>query len=83
LNIAEKLSQPSAPFLEGLPGFHDGVQTWHKWRGDLLPKKCDDLEKRLAQGPVINVLTITLEGDANGRREITGCARENPGRLKN
>jgi pimeloyl-ACP methyl ester carboxylesterase len=26
----------------------------------------DDLEKRLAQGPVITVPTITLEGDANG-----------------
>jgi hypothetical protein len=61
LNIAEKLSQPSAPFLECLPGFHDGVQTWHKWRGDLLPKKCDDLEKRLAEGPVINVPTINLK----------------------
>ena len=28
--------------------------------------KYDDLEKRLAQGPVITVPTITLEGDANG-----------------
>jgi pimeloyl-ACP methyl ester carboxylesterase len=26
----------------------------------------DDLEKRLAEGPVITVPTITLEGDANG-----------------
>jgi pimeloyl-ACP methyl ester carboxylesterase len=26
----------------------------------------DDFERRLAQGPVINVPTITLEGDANG-----------------
>jgi pimeloyl-ACP methyl ester carboxylesterase len=26
----------------------------------------DDLERRLAEGPVINVPTITLEGDANG-----------------
>jgi pimeloyl-ACP methyl ester carboxylesterase len=26
----------------------------------------DDLEKRLAAGPVITVPTITLEGDANG-----------------
>jgi pimeloyl-ACP methyl ester carboxylesterase len=28
--------------------------------------KYDDLEKRLAAGPVITVPTITLEGDANG-----------------
>jgi hypothetical protein len=28
--------------------------------------KYDDLEKRLAQGPVIPVPTITLEGEANG-----------------
>ena len=28
--------------------------------------KNDDLEKRLAQAPVITVPTITLEGDANG-----------------
>jgi hypothetical protein len=28
--------------------------------------KYDDLEKRLAEGPVIAVPTITLEGDANG-----------------
>ncbi len=28
--------------------------------------KYDDLEKRLAEGPVIGVPTITLEGDANG-----------------
>src|SRR5437763_711553 len=28
--------------------------------------KFDDLEKRLAESPVITVPTITLEGDANG-----------------
>jgi pimeloyl-ACP methyl ester carboxylesterase len=28
--------------------------------------KYDELEKRLAEGPVISVPTITLEGDANG-----------------
>jgi pimeloyl-ACP methyl ester carboxylesterase len=28
--------------------------------------KHDELEKRLAQGPVITVPTITMEGDANG-----------------
>jgi pimeloyl-ACP methyl ester carboxylesterase len=40
----------------------------YRWRlglaeGEL---KYDDLEKRLAEGPVITVPTITLEGDANG-----------------
>jgi pimeloyl-ACP methyl ester carboxylesterase len=40
----------------------------YRWRlglaeGEL---KYDDLEKRLAQAPVITVPTITLEGDANG-----------------
>ena len=28
--------------------------------------KYDDLEKRLAEAPVITVPTITMEGDANG-----------------
>jgi pimeloyl-ACP methyl ester carboxylesterase len=28
--------------------------------------KYDDLERRLAAGPIITVPTITLEGDANG-----------------
>jgi len=40
----------------------------YRWRLDLAKgePKYDDLEKRLAEGPVINVPTITLEGDANG-----------------
>ncbi len=40
----------------------------YRWRlglGEGEPKY-DDLEKRLAEGPVITVPTITLEGDANG-----------------
>jgi pimeloyl-ACP methyl ester carboxylesterase len=40
----------------------------YRWRlglGEGEPKY-DDLEKRLAEGPVIAVPTITLEGDANG-----------------
>ena len=38
------------------------------WRQGLAEgePKYDDLEKRLAEGPVITVPTITLEGDANG-----------------
>jgi pimeloyl-ACP methyl ester carboxylesterase len=40
----------------------------YRWRLGLAPgeAKYDALEKQLAQGPVINVPTITLEGDANG-----------------
>src|SRR5262249_53902037 len=40
----------------------------YRWRLGLADgeAKYDDLEKRLAQGPLIAVPTITLEGDANG-----------------
>ena len=39
----------------------------YRWRlGTEGERKYDDLEKRLAEGPVIAVPTITLEGDANG-----------------
>ncbi len=40
----------------------------YRWRLGLAEgeSKYDDLEKRLAEGPVITVPTITLEGDANG-----------------
>ena len=40
----------------------------YRWRLGLADgeRKYDDLEKRLATGPVITVPTITMEGDANG-----------------
>jgi pimeloyl-ACP methyl ester carboxylesterase len=40
----------------------------YRWRLALAEgeSKYDDIEKRLAAGPVISVPTITLEGDANG-----------------
>lgn len=40
----------------------------YRWRLSLADgePQYDDLEKRLAEGPVITVPTITLEGDANG-----------------
>ena len=40
----------------------------YRWRLGLAEgePQYDDLEKRLAEGPLINVPTITLEGDANG-----------------
>jgi pimeloyl-ACP methyl ester carboxylesterase len=40
----------------------------YRWRQALAEgeTKYDDIEKKLAQGPVITVPTITMEGDANG-----------------
>jgi pimeloyl-ACP methyl ester carboxylesterase len=40
----------------------------YRWRIGLAEgeRRYDDLERRLAEGPVITVPTITLEGDANG-----------------
>src|SRR5947207_13485656 len=40
----------------------------YRWRLGLAEgeRKYDDLERRLAAGPLITVPTITLEGDANG-----------------
>ncbi|HTB04678.1 MAG TPA: alpha/beta hydrolase [Bradyrhizobium sp.] len=40
----------------------------YRWRQGLADgeRKYDDLEKRLAESPVITVRTITMEGDANG-----------------
>lgn len=40
----------------------------YRWRLSLAEgeRQYDDFERRLAQGPVITVPTITLEGDANG-----------------
>jgi pimeloyl-ACP methyl ester carboxylesterase len=50
------------------PDHVDIVIHNYRWRLDLAKgeTKYDDLEKRLAAGPVITVPTITLEGDANG-----------------
>jgi pimeloyl-ACP methyl ester carboxylesterase len=40
----------------------------YRWRLGLTEGEAryDDLERRLAQSPVISVPTITMEGDANG-----------------
>ena len=50
------------------PDHVDIVIHNYRWRLDLAKgeTKYNDLEKRLAAGPVITVPTITLEGDANG-----------------
>jgi pimeloyl-ACP methyl ester carboxylesterase len=48
----------------------------YRWRLGLVEgeSKYDDLEKRLAQAPVIGVPTITLEGDANGAPHLEPAA---------
>ena len=48
----------------------------YRWRLGLVEgePKYDDLEKRLAEGPVITVPTITLEGDANGAPHPDGSS---------
>jgi pimeloyl-ACP methyl ester carboxylesterase len=50
------------------PDHVDIVIHNYRWRLGLAQgeAKYDDLEKRLAEAPVISVPTITLEGDANG-----------------
>jgi pimeloyl-ACP methyl ester carboxylesterase len=50
------------------PDHVDIVIHNYRWRQGLADgeAKYDDLEKRLAEAPVITVPTITLEGDANG-----------------
>ena len=50
------------------PDHVDIVIHNYRWRLGLAKgeSKYDDLEKRLAEGPLISVPTITLEGDANG-----------------
>ncbi len=50
------------------PDHVDIVIYNYRWRIGLADgeRKYDDLEKRLAESPVITVPTITLEGDANG-----------------
>jgi pimeloyl-ACP methyl ester carboxylesterase len=51
----------------------------YRWRLGLADgeRKYDDLERRLAEGPVITVPTITLEGDANGAPHADGAAYRN------
>ena len=51
----------------------------YRWRLDLADgeRKYDDLEKRLAEGPVIAVPTITMEGDANGAPHAEPAAYRN------
>jgi pimeloyl-ACP methyl ester carboxylesterase len=56
----------------------------YRWRLGLAQgeAKYDDVEKRLAAGPVITVPTITMEGDANGapHAEPSAYAKKFPGK---
>ncbi len=56
----------------------------YRWRLGLAEgeSRYNDVEKRLAQGPLINVPTITLEGDANGapHPEATSYAKKFSGK---
>jgi pimeloyl-ACP methyl ester carboxylesterase len=68
-----KWSFEDATFNRSAAAFHNPdhvaiVVHNYRWRLGLAEgePKYDDLEKRLAQLPVIGVPTITLEGDANG-----------------
>jgi pimeloyl-ACP methyl ester carboxylesterase len=58
------------------PDHVDIVIHNYRWRLALAKgePKFDDLEKRLATGPVITVPTITLEGDANGAPHLDPAA---------
>jgi pimeloyl-ACP methyl ester carboxylesterase len=51
----------------------------YRWRLGLAKGEAeyDDLEKRLATGPVVTVPTITLEGDANGAPHADGSVYRN------
>jgi pimeloyl-ACP methyl ester carboxylesterase len=66
-NFSEDTFDRSAASLEN-PDHVDIVIHNYRWRLGLADGEAeyDDLEKRLAEGPVITVPTITLEGDANG-----------------
>jgi len=58
------------------PDHVDIVIHNYRWRQSLADgeRTYDDLERRLAAGPVIAVPTIVLEGDANGAPHVTGDA---------
>ena len=51
----------------------------YRWRQNLAQgeSKYDEIEKRLAAGPVISIPSITLEGDANGAPHPDGSAYAN------
>jgi pimeloyl-ACP methyl ester carboxylesterase len=62
------------------PDHVDIVIHNYRWRLGLADgdPQYDDLEKRLTEGPLISVPTITLEGDANGapHRDATSYAKK-------
>jgi pimeloyl-ACP methyl ester carboxylesterase len=66
-NFDDATFDRSAPSFDN-PDHVDIVINNYRWRLGLVEGETgyDELEKRLAAGPVITVPTITLEGDANG-----------------
>jgi pimeloyl-ACP methyl ester carboxylesterase len=68
------------------PDHVDIVIHNYRWRLGLAEgePKYDDLEKRLAESPLITVPTITLEGDANGapHPDATSYAKKFSGRYE-
>lgn len=66
-NFDDATFNRSAPSFDN-PDHVDIVIHNYRWRLGLAEgePQFDDLEKRLAAGPVITVPTITMEGDANG-----------------
>jgi pimeloyl-ACP methyl ester carboxylesterase len=82
-NFDDATFERSAPALDN-PDHVDIVIHNYRWRLGLAAgePKYDDLEKRLAENPVISVPTITLEGDANGapHPEASAYAKKFSGR---
>ena len=66
-NFDDATFERSAPSFENPDHVAIAIHNY-RWRQGLTEgeAKYDDVEKRLAVGPVITVPTITLEGDANG-----------------
>ena len=66
-NFDDATFERSAASLDNLDHVHIVIHNY-RWRLGLVQgeSKYDELERRLAQAPIISVPTITLEGDANG-----------------
>ncbi len=74
-NFDDATFERSAASLDN-PDHVDIVIHNYRWRQSLADgeRRYDELEQRLAAGPVIAVPSIVLEGDANGAPHFTGDA---------
>jgi hypothetical protein len=77
LNFDDATFDRSSAFFDN-PDHVSVVIHNYRWRLGLAEDRpqYDDLEKRLAKGPVISVPTITLEGDANGGASVIICLKK-------